>query len=296
MRSRCPICGSPVDRSKPPVPYEEMIREKENQKVTQDAVQAELDKGISGTPGSPEQIGNSEGTACSEKENISGQVPGSMPGLSGRRPGMQASGTKAESGTSTSMQDQRLGLQSGTLVQRTDMPSSGPGIKSGQRPGILTRLSGQQLSTPFGVSGQRPGLSTGLPGQRQSSSSPVSERAGIDSHTLRTQKPACGNNFSSSGFSLEYFGERISIPTQGAWIGREGLGREWFDGNLMISRKHVYVRPNPKTGRLQVNEDKSLNGVFYTGSNGIRIRIEGTMMMEPGEVLWIYNIPLRIVQ
>lgn len=64
----------------------------------------------------------------------------------------------------------------------------------------------------------------------------------------------------------------------------------------MISRKHVYVRPNPQTGRLQVNEDKSLNGAFYTGPDGSRVRIEGTRMMEPGEILWIYNIPLRIVQ
>jgi hypothetical protein len=99
---------------------------------------------------------------------------------------------------------------------------------------------------------------------------------------------------SGSTFFLNLYGDRIPIPEEGAWIGREGLGSRWFDGNLMISRKHVYVRPNPQTGRLQVNEDKSLNGVFYSGPGGERIRMEGARMMEPGEILWIYNIPLKI--
>ena len=116
---------------------------------------------------------------------------------------------------------------------------------------------------------------------------------GMPGGSLRGQTGP-GTARKGSGFFLSLFGDRISIPPEGAWIGREGLGKEWFDGNLMVSRKHVYVRPNPQTGRLQVNEDKSLNGVFHTGKDGRKTRLNGARMMEPGDILWIYNVPLRI--
>lgn len=118
----------------------------------------------------------------------------------------------------------------------------------------------------------------------------------------RNVRPSAQTHFdveterSVSGFGLEYFGDIVSIPQEGAWIGREGLGRQWFDGNLMISRKHVFVHPDIRSNRLQINQDKSLNGVFYTGPNREKIRLEGARMMEPGDILWIYNIPLRITK
>ena len=155
-----------------------------------------------------------------------------------------------------------------------------PGI---QRPGGNGILPGMQRTGGNGVlSGVQ---TTGVqPGQ------PVIQRPGgaVGGQPVGMQRP------SGSTFFLNLYGDRIPIPEEGAWIGREGLGSRWFDGNLMISRKHVYVRPNPQTGRLQVNEDNSLNGVFYSGPGGERIRMEGARMMEPGEILWIYNIPLKI--
>lgn len=344
MRSRCPICGSPVDRTRPPVSYEQLLQEKEKQK----SAQAGPDKGTADTPASPGQTGNPEGITGNGRENISGQTPGSpavapgqgpgspVTGLSGQRQGAPAgtpgqrpgtpAGPGAGSAASTGFPGQRPGTAAGIPGQRpgtpagpgagsaasTGLPGQRPGTSSGipgQRPGTAAGVPGQRPGTPSGVPGQRPGspaagpgqrpgISPGLPGQRPGTPAGVpGQRPGPGAgHTPQAQKTAAGNNLSPSGFSLEYFGERLPIPTQGAWIGREGLGREWFDGNLMISRKHVYVRPNPQTGRLQVNEDKSLNGAFYTGPDGSRVRIEGTRMMEPGEILWIYNIPLRIVQ
>ena len=125
----------------------------------------------------------------------------------------------------------------------------------------------------------------GAPGRQPGMGAGIGQPSGFGS----SQRTAA-----SSGFYLSLYGDRVPIPQEGAWIGREGLGKQWFDGNLMISRKHVYVRPNPQTGRLQVNEDKSLNGVFFSGPGGQRVRMEGARMMSPGEILWIYNIPLRI--
>ncbi|MDO5132070.1 MAG: hypothetical protein Q4D81_03685, partial [Eubacteriales bacterium] len=175
------------------------------------------------------------------------------------------------------------------------------GNDSGRMPG----MPGGAAGIPQGAvkpGGFLPG--GGLPGRRDGEhpSSPFGRRETPQQRILpgfqNSAQPGARDHQSLSagaGFLLEYFGDRIPIPDEGAWIGREGLGKQWFDGNLMISRKHVFVKPNPKSGRLQVNEDKSLNGVFYQGPDGGRVRMEGARMLSSGEVLWIYNIPLRIV-
>ncbi len=128
-------------------------------------------------------------------------------------------------------------------------------------------------------------LGENMPGKRQDDP----ERASRQDTAPMQNGPRSG-----SGFYLDLFGDRENIPPEGAWIGREGIGRKWFDGNLMISRQHVYVKPNLQSGRLQVNEDTSLNGVFYTDADGNKMHLDSARMMEPGEILWIYNVPLKI--
>ena len=199
IRSRCPLCGSPVDRDRPPITLEEAQKIKEQQAAHEAELQAAREAELRAAQEAERKAAEADPTHAEETERRSAGGAGVLPG------------------------------------QR---PAGGAGV---------------------------------LPGQR----------------------PAGG---AGPTFFLNLYGDRIPIPEEGAWIGREGLGSRWFDGNLMISRKHVYVRPNPQTQRLQVNEDKSLNGVFYSGPGGERIRLEGARMMQPGEVLWIYNIPLRIEQ
>lgn len=97
----------------------------------------------------------------------------------------------------------------------------------------------------------------------------------------------------SASLQLDYFGEKIAIPPVGGWLGRSALGAAHFQGNLLISREHVFVKPG-EDGSLMVGPDKSLNGVFITHQDGkIRLEPGHTDCLREGDVLWLYNIPLK---
>ena len=224
VRSRCPVCGSPVDRGRPPISIEEYQTIGQKQ-------EAQMQKT------GPK---NEETEAVQKVQENDDQMPDSQAST----PISPAVGTDVS---------QSVHVPQIPVIRRRGLP--------GQRSDSAIPANGGNVS---------PGVDTvSTAGSRQ----------------LARQK---------QGLFLNFFGERLKIPSEGSWIGREGLGRQWFDGNLMISRQHVYVRPDPGTGRLLVNEDKSLNGVFYSGKEGTRVRMDGPRMMVPGDILWIYNIPLRI--
>lgn len=96
------------------------------------------------------------------------------------------------------------------------------------------------------------------------------------------------------GLRLNYFGMYLSVPPLGAVLGREGLGAEWFQGNRLISRRHARIRPD-QAGRLIVEDDNSLNGVFYDKGQGrVRLEKDSSILLEPGNVLWLYNLPITV--
>ena len=93
---------------------------------------------------------------------------------------------------------------------------------------------------------------------------------------------------------LDYFGEAISIPQEGGWLGRSAIAGEWFKGNLLISREHVRVTPMAD-GSLQVGPDKSFNGTSVTIGGAKRaLEKNETVTLSPGDVLWLYNVPLQL--
>lgn len=93
---------------------------------------------------------------------------------------------------------------------------------------------------------------------------------------------------------FDYFGEKIPIPPEGGWIGRSELGKAYFEGNLLISRKHLRVKPL-ESGLLEVGPDNSLNGVFIDTGNGRQPLDKGTVLkVASGSIIWIYNIPLKL--
>lgn len=93
---------------------------------------------------------------------------------------------------------------------------------------------------------------------------------------------------------LNFFGETVVVPEKGAWLGREGLGASFFEGNRYISRKHVFVKPD-QNERLLVQKDHSLNGVYYDKGNGKqKLPKDSTVILRQGDILWLYNIPLRL--
>ena len=275
-RSRCPICGSPVDRSRPPISLEEAQKIKEEQAAREAELQAAQEAERRAAEAVPEpaeqpEIRPAEGIG-GQPEQQTGRSSGVLPGQPANRSAGVLPGQPANRSAGV-LPGQPANRSAGVLPGQPANRSTGvlPGQPANRSTGVLP---GQPANRNTGVLPGQPGIHRpGGPGMAQP--------AGI-------QRP------SGSTFFLNLYGDRIPIPEEGAWIGREGLGSRWFDGNLMISRKHVYVRPNPQTGRLQVNEDKSLNGAFYSGPGGERIRIDGARMMQPGEILWIYNIPLKI--
>ena len=98
----------------------------------------------------------------------------------------------------------------------------------------------------------------------------------------------------TSGLVLDYFGEKISIPMQGCWLGRGETGAELFEGNLLISKQHLFVKP-AQGDRLQVGPDKSLNGSFI-GNNQEKKAVDshGAEEVPLGSIIWLYNIPLKL--
>ncbi len=94
-------------------------------------------------------------------------------------------------------------------------------------------------------------------------------------------------------FQLDYFGEKITIPEEGGWLGRSKIGEDLFEGNLLISREHVRIQPTAEGG-LRIGPDNSLNGTFVdTGKGKSRLGNE-SLAIEEGTVIWLYNLPLKV--
>lgn len=123
-------------------------------------------------------------------------------------------------------------------------------------------------------------------GQRTAEQTPLQRR-----RAPKTDRKLSGN---FAGLQLNYFGDAIEIPEEGGWLGRDGIGASYFEGNRYISRKHVFVKPD-LNGRLIVQEDCSLNGVYYdTGSGKQKLAKDSTIILQEGNILWMYNIPLKL--
>ena len=247
MRQRCPICGSPVDRSRQPIDYDELQRMKEEQ-AAMEAQQAAMEAQ----------------QAAMEAQKAAEEV--------------QTADVPAEQPPKENPFGQKTPVTTGMFGQPRDPLGSVTDFRMRRRfedPIIESKKVDPIPPNPFSPNPIPP--------------NPAPPNPAPQNLFLRK-----GETTSPSGFYLSLYGERIAIPKEGAWIGREGLGREWFDGNLMISRKHVFIKPDMQSGRLQVNEDRSLNGVSASMPGSQPEHLKGARMMGPGEILWIYNIPLLI--
>ena len=99
----------------------------------------------------------------------------------------------------------------------------------------------------------------------------------------------------ASGVRLELFGMSIPIPAEGGFFGRDGIGAQQLEGYLLVSRQHVFLKPD-RGGRLMVEDRGSTNGTWYThDSNRQRLEQGRTVILESEDVLWLYNIPLKVV-
>lgn len=98
----------------------------------------------------------------------------------------------------------------------------------------------------------------------------------------------------SEDFVLNYFGELFYIPLNGTWIGRNALGAKILESNLLVSREHLYLRPDKLLG-LSIKDVKSKNGTFIDTGNGKQPIEHGKeYFLRPGDKVWIYNVPFIV--
>lgn len=168
-------------------------------------------------------------------------------------------------------------------------PPSGPAYSVPQSaPAAPAYASAPPRPTPVAGYGQPP--QAPAYGQAPQATPPRSMFFGQQFGAAPTPGPA--NQQSSC--QLDFFGEKIDIPQEGGWIGRSELGSQWLEGNLLISRRHVHVRPTPD-GTLSVGPDSSLNGVSYDDGTGKRaLQPSETVNLAVGSTIWLYNIPLKL--
>lgn len=106
--------------------------------------------------------------------------------------------------------------------------------------------------------------------------------------------PSYPRPYAGNSLALNFFGTKESIPQEGGWIGRGGIGSTWLEGCLLISRKHVHIRPNSSESVL-LGPDHSLNGVSYDAGQGkTALRPNETVEVPVGSTIWLYNIPLKL--
>lgn len=142
----------------------------------------------------------------------------------------------------------------------------------------------------------RPVIASAVPPRQEARPIPVRVPGRIPAEEKAAEHPVAAQPLKEQkvGLRLNYFGMSLSVPPQGAVLGREGLGAEWFQGNRLISRRHARIRPD-QVGRLIVEDDNSLNGVFYDKGQGrVRLEKDRSVLLEPGNVLWLYNLPITV--
>ncbi len=84
-------------------------------------------------------------------------------------------------------------------------------------------------------------------------------------------------------------GFKIEVSEHGGYLGREELGKDCLQANLLISKKHAYVRVD-HFGNLQVKDANSLNGTYIDDGNGRRrLKADETAMLKAGNKLWLAN-------
>lgn len=99
----------------------------------------------------------------------------------------------------------------------------------------------------------------------------------------------------TGALGLDLFGMTIRIPEEGGFLGREGIGAQELEGFLLVSRRHAFVKPD-RGGRLMVEDRGSTNGTWVTRENRRqRLELGRTEILEAGDTLWLYNIPLKVV-
>ena len=95
-------------------------------------------------------------------------------------------------------------------------------------------------------------------------------------------------------YELIYGGNCYHIPPEGTWIGREELAGDVLKGNLLVSRRHVFLKPDRLQG-LQAKDMKSKNGTWYTrDGKKVEMSRKEDVYLQVDDILWIYDVPFTV--
>ena len=108
--------------------------------------------------------------------------------------------------------------------------------------------------------------------------------AGTEEVPVRTEEARRGN---SRGIVLYAGGEKIPVPEEKGYLGRDGLGADMFRMNLLVSRRHAQIY-GERFGNVYVRDEDSLNGTFVDDGGGRRRLLPGeTAQLKAGDKLWL---------
>lgn len=108
--------------------------------------------------------------------------------------------------------------------------------------------------------------------------------AGTEEVPVRTKEVRREN---PSNIVLYAGGEKIPVPEEKGYLGRDGLGADLFRLNFLVSRRHAQIY-GERFGNVYVRDEDSLNGTFVDDGGGRRRLLPGeTAQLKAGDKLWL---------
>lgn len=121
------------------------------------------------------------------------------------------------------------------------------------------------------------------------------EKASLERQKLEAQRPAAQPGSARAGWKIRMLDQSVLVPAQGEiCLGRCGAGSRQLEGNILVSRRHVYLWINQE-GQLLAEDRGSTNGTWYT-RRGQKTKMEqyAVTALENGDILWLYHFPVKV--
>lgn len=118
---------------------------------------------------------------------------------------------------------------------------------------------------------------------------------GPERREVEVRRPAVQPGAALIGWKIQLLDQSVPVPAQGELcLGRCGAGNRQLEGNILVSRRHVYLWVDQE-GRLLAEDRGSTNGTWYT-RQGQKNKIERYTVtaLENGDVLWLYHFPVKV--
>ena len=124
---------------------------------------------------------------------------------------------------------------------------------------------------------------------------PAVEKSALERRESEARCPAAQPNAARTGWNIRMLDQSVLVPAQGEiCLGRCGAGSRQLEGNILVSRRHVYLWINQE-GRLLAEDRGSTNGTWYTRQGQkTKMKPYSVTVLENGDILWLYHFPVKV--